>query len=69
MSIVWSALSPGDWLQQVKENHPSKTCDGANYANPEIGNAAGRFGYDFGNIANAPKVNIQEDPRFPVLAG
>jgi len=59
----------GDGLQQVKENHPSKTCDGANYANPEIGNDAGRFGYDFGNTANAPKVNVQEDPRFPVLAG
>jgi len=28
MSIIQSSLSTGDRLQQVKENHPSKTCDG-----------------------------------------
>ena len=69
ISIVWSLLAMGDRLQQIKETHPNKTCDGASYANPKIGDGAGLFGYDFGNIAIAPKVNAQENPRFPVLAG
>lgn len=69
MSIVWSSLNMGDSLQHLRENHPSETCNGASYTNPEIGDGAGRFGYDFGNAAIAPKDNTQENPRFLALAG
>ena len=55
-------------LRQVNDNHPSITCDGASYANPEIGDGAGRFGYDFGNTSLAPKVNAQEVSGLQVLA-
>jgi hypothetical protein len=58
----------GDKLQQVKENHPNKTCDGASYANPEICDGAERFGYDFVNTALTSKVNAQEVPGIRVLA-
>ncbi len=46
----------GDKHQQVKENHPSKTFNGASDENPEIGDGAGRFSNDFGNAAIAPKI-------------
>jgi hypothetical protein len=42
MSIVWSSLNMGDWLQHLKENHPSITCDGASHTNPEFGDGAER---------------------------
>jgi hypothetical protein len=58
----------GDRLQRIKEIHPNKTYDGASYADPKIGDGAGLFGYDFGNVAIAPKVYTQGNPRFPVLA-
>ncbi len=67
INIVWSSLDMGDNLQQLIDNHPCKTCDGASYSNPEIGNRAGRFGYDFANAAIVPKVNLPEDPRFLVF--
>lgn len=69
MSIVWSAFSTGDRLQQVsREKHPSKTYDGASYANQRIGDGAERFAYDFGNTNLASKVNAQEVPGIQVLA-
>jgi hypothetical protein len=68
MSIIESSLSTGDRLQQVKENHPSKTIDGVNSANPEICDEAEWLGYDFGNIVLGSIAKAQESPRFPVLA-
>ncbi len=69
IGIVWSSLNLGDRLQQCNENYPSITFDGASYANPEIGEGAGRFGNDFANAAIAPKVNPPEDPKLPALVG
>ena len=57
MSFVWSSLNMGNRLKHLKENHPSKTYDGASYASQEFGVGAERFGYIFGNTVVAPKVN------------
>ena len=66
--IVWSSLNTGDWLQQVKENHPNKTDDRASDANPEVCDGAERFGYDFVNTALTSKEKAQEVPGIRVLA-
>jgi hypothetical protein len=58
----------GDRLQQVKENHPNKTYDGASYANPEICDGAERFGYNVVNTALTSKVKAQVVSGIRVLA-